>query len=134
MSSLFGAITKGRIGVLEARRKILVEQPWQVWPCRLVDVSGSVPRRVLLLAPDGTVAAAYQNLPESAWLGMTDGRGLIWFAGDIRFNAVAAMPGGDPWWEVQPAPAPAPTGALQAEIQEQLVREAVQFTFDQWFS
>ncbi|RPF30248.1 hypothetical protein EDD96_6844 [Streptomyces sp. Ag109_G2-6] len=134
LAGIIEAFSKNQIREVRVRRNILAEQPWQVWPCRLLDATGSLPRRILLLAPDGTVAAAYQNLPESAWLGMTDGRGIIWFAGDIRLNAMAAMPGGDPFWSIEPVPVPPVAGALQGEVQEQLVRAAVQFTFDQWFS
>ncbi len=84
--------------------RILENNRWQVWPCRLEEVPGkSFERRVLLLAPDKSVAASFRgNVPNDVWLGMADGRGVLWFAGDLRFPAVAALPGGAPLWSVAP--------------------------------
>ncbi|MER7487624.1 hypothetical protein ABTY20_17265 [Streptomyces sp. NPDC126497] len=84
--------------------RILEGNRWQVWPCRLEEVPGkSSERRVVLLAPDRSVAASFRGaVPTDVRLGMADGRGVLWFAGDLRFPAVAALPGGAPLWYLTP--------------------------------
>ncbi|CAM5636530.1 hypothetical protein [Streptomyces griseomycini] len=84
--------------------RILEANRWQVWPCRLEKVPGrSSERRVVLLAPDKSVAASFRgSVPTDVWLGTADGRGVLWFAGDLRFPAVAALPGGAPLWYLTP--------------------------------
>ncbi|MFI2427496.1 hypothetical protein ACH5A7_25945 [Streptomyces sp. NPDC018955] len=84
--------------------RILADNRWQVWPCRLEAIPGkSLERRILLLAPDKSVAASFRGrVPKDVWLGMADGRGVLWFAGDLRFPSVAALPGGAPLWSVVP--------------------------------
>ncbi|WP_405940622.1 hypothetical protein [Streptomyces sp. NBC_00207] len=87
---------------LPARRREAMEmvrrRPWQVWPCRLEPLgsdasSPMVTADVLLLAPDRTVAAALRGLmPRPDWLAMTDGRGLLWFCGDLRVGGWVARP------------------------------------------
>lgn len=53
-----------------------MSSPWQVWPCRLEAVQGEEARRLLLLAPDGSVASEFRStVPGEVWTGMTDGRG-----------------------------------------------------------
>lgn len=81
-----------------------------------------------LLAPDRTVAATFAcRLPHDVWIGMTDGRGMVWFCGDLRFGGVAALPGARRAWPVaaalqqQPPPTQAPQGSA---LEEELVREA----------
>ncbi|MFF9010874.1 hypothetical protein ACF087_34465 [Streptomyces goshikiensis] len=129
---VFAAVGRTDLANFQAQRKVYTEQPWQVWPCRIEAVWGESERRLLLLAPDGTAAAAYKGLvPETAWLNMTDGRGLIWLAGDLRFRALLAAPGGEPFWWMYPAPLPAAAG-LTDDVQAALTRGAMQFAFDQW--
>ncbi|MFF4647380.1 hypothetical protein [Streptomyces sp. NPDC001389] len=78
--------------------EMIRNRPWQVWPCRLSEARDSaypalVVATVLLLAPDHSVAAAMQGLMRrSDWLSVVDGRGLIWFCGDLRVGGWAALP------------------------------------------
>ncbi|MFF9555674.1 hypothetical protein ACF1DY_07620 [Streptomyces albus] len=83
---------------------LLTDFRWQAWPCRLEEIPGKVSvRRVLLLAPDKSVAASFQGrVPHHVWFGMTDGRGVLWIAGDLRFPVVAALPGGAALWRMTP--------------------------------
>ncbi|MFB7619345.1 hypothetical protein [Kitasatospora sp. NPDC056181] len=117
-------------------REILGAHPWQVWPCRMEQAPGETGKRLLLLAPDGAVAAAFRGeVPDQVWRGMTDGRGIVWIAGDLRFDGFAALPGGDPCWYIQPVPTVSGgNGGLSEEIQQQLVRTAMTFAFDQWIN
>jgi hypothetical protein len=84
--------------------RVLENNRWQVWPCRLEETpEKSAERRVLLLAPDKSVAASFRgNVPADVWLGMADGRGVLWIAGDLRFPGVAALPGGGSLWAIKP--------------------------------
>ncbi|MFJ3925954.1 hypothetical protein [Streptomyces sp. NPDC090022] len=107
--------------------EVLRTQPWQVWPARVVTTGDkNWPHGLHLLAPDRTVAAAFVcRMPEDVWRGMTDGRGLVWFCGDLRFLCVAAAPGGSPAWEAFPAALPAqPVGGGTGGLEDELVREA----------
>ncbi|KAA9158060.1 hypothetical protein FPZ12_023425 [Amycolatopsis acidicola] len=112
---------------------------WQAWPCRMEAVANTPQRRVLLLDPSGEAAVTFlSDVPGEAWLGLTDGRGLVWFVGDLRFGGMMALPGGDPlWWtgppvpDPAPAPAPSPSGGRKA-LEEELARQAVKFAFDAW--
>ncbi|MGW5429291.1 hypothetical protein ACWET9_19095 [Streptomyces sp. NPDC004059] len=109
--------------------------PWQVWPCRLEAVQGEEARR-LLLAPDGSVASEFRStVPGEVWTGMTDGRGLVWLAGDMRFGGIVSLPGGSPvWWARLPKTEPEtnPSSDIQRRIEEELTRRAIGFVFDQW--
>ncbi|MFI1421668.1 hypothetical protein ACH4VX_27585 [Streptomyces sp. NPDC020731] len=111
--------------------RILGNNRWQVWPCRLEEVPGeSSERRVVLLAPDKSVAASFRGaVPTDVWLGMADGRGVLWFAGDLRFPAVAALPGGAPLWYIRPEKpeqrTPEPQGGgVGGSVFDDLVSEA----------
>lgn len=112
--------------------------PWQAWPCRLEAAQKKgANRRMLLLGPDGSIVGDFlSNMPDQVWVGMTDGRGLVWFAGDIRFGGVAALPGGRPMWWVRPTAdklsPPAQSGGLRRVAEEELTRQAIGFAFDQW--
>ena len=109
---------------------------WQTWPCRMEAVAGLPRRRVLLLDPEGAVAVQFLSaVPEKTWLGMTDGRGLVWFVGDMRFGGMMALPGGDPvWWTGAPVVSQTPpqSSGVQRVVEEELARQAVKFAFDKW--
>ncbi len=108
---------------------MLSGRPWQVWPVRLGE-SGvrRTPDRVELLAPDRSTAVAFMcRLPRGVRLGMTDGRGLIWVCGDLRGGVVAALPGADPVWLMEPVrdqQGPPPVPRRDGGLEEELVREA----------
>ena len=110
---------------------------WQAWPCRMEAVVGQARRRVLLLDPEGVAAVAFLSaVPDDAWLDMTDGRGLVWFVGDLRFGGIMALPGGSPiWWTGTPVVSQKQTessGGLHQVVEEELARQAVKFVFDKW--
>ncbi|MFF4689405.1 hypothetical protein [Streptomyces sp. NPDC001307] len=66
---------------------------------------------------------------------MTDGRGLAWFAGDMRFGGIVSLPGGSPVrWARLPKTEPEtnPSSGIQRRIEEELTRRAIGFVFDQW--
>ncbi|MDT6983856.1 hypothetical protein ACFSUJ_12805 [Streptomyces lusitanus] len=108
--------------------RLLETSRWQVWPCRLEEVEGKVlERRLVLLAPDRSVAAVFRGqVPHRVWMEMTDGRGVLWIAGDLRFPAVAAVPGGEPLWNITPEKASQrPQGPTGSDIAfDALVSEA----------
>ncbi|MDT0610407.1 hypothetical protein [Streptomyces lancefieldiae] len=89
--------------------------PWQVWPCRMEALPDKAAvHRVLMLGPDGTVAREmWSRVPVRIWVGRTDGLGLLWFCGDLRFGGVFAEPGGSPVWRAEP---PAPGRELGAAV------------------
>lgn len=110
---------------------------WQAWPCRMEAVGGQTYRRILLLAPEGTVAVTFLSVvPQDAWMGMTDGRGLVWFVGDMRFGGTMALPGGDMiWWTGTPVVSqqvPESGSGVTRVVEEELARQAVKFVFDKW--
>ncbi|WP_329305866.1 hypothetical protein OG322_40420 [Streptomyces sp. NBC_01260] len=113
-----------------------VASPWQAWPCRVQEIAGVGDKAVLLLGPEGEVACTYQSpMPEDVWTGLTDGRGVVWFAGDVRFGGLLALPGGHPrWWARIPKVeiTPRPISDRQLHIEEELTRQAVAYVFSEW--
>jgi hypothetical protein len=102
-------------------------RPWQVWPARITEIPGrAFVRRLSLLAPDRTVAAAFTGaVPPDVWEAMTDGHGLVWFAGDLRFGGVVTLPGSTRYWTVKPAPPePAKPARAGPSLEDELIREA----------
>ncbi|MFE5329819.1 hypothetical protein ACFRCG_25860 [Embleya sp. NPDC056575] len=98
------AMFKGRADRVGTGAVLLRGQAWQVWPCRVDDIEGRITeRRLSLLAPDGSAAATFRTkMPQSVWVAMTDGRGVLWCAGDLRFDLVVAAAGGSPFWIATP--------------------------------
>ncbi|WP_410587213.1 hypothetical protein [Amycolatopsis sp. lyj-23] len=110
---------------------------WQAWPCRMESIPGQTRRRIGLLDPEGAEAVRFvAAIPPEAWLSMTDGRGLVWFVGDMRFGGIMALPGGAPlWWTGSPLidqKSPQPANGIQRTLEEELVKQAVKFAFDKW--
>ncbi|WP_329592141.1 hypothetical protein OG195_27325 [Streptomyces sp. NBC_01362] len=127
-----------RTAIVELEEKIpaVLASPWQAWPCRVEAIAGDQAKRLLLLDPDGGVAREFRSaIPDTVWIGMTDGRALIWFAGDMRFGGLASLPGGSPiWWVSTPKATsqPTPSGPRQRLIEEELTRQAVTYAFGEW--
>ncbi len=98
------AMFQGRADRISKGVVLLRGHAWQVWPCRVDDIEGKLTeRRLSLLAPDGTAAATFRTkMPQSVWSAMTDGRGVLWCAGDLRFDMVVAAAGGSPFWIAKP--------------------------------
>ncbi|MGW4807030.1 hypothetical protein [Kitasatospora sp. NPDC004272] len=127
------------IGERYKRRALLENGPWQVWPVRMELYKGNAysPRRVVLLRPDGSAERAFKaKVPESVWLGYTDGLGLLWFCGDLRFGGVMATPGGSAPWSAE---------VIEEETRESgrpdeeslvgdLAREAMRSAFREWLA
>lgn len=120
----------------ERKAAVALSSPWQVWPCRLEELPGGQGKGMMLLAPDKTVACTFSSpVPESIWVGTPDGRGVFWFAGDLRFGGLMSVPGGSPLWWAHPIPTPptvAPTGRRQEALEGAVIDEAVGFAFDEW--
>ncbi|WP_335932075.1 hypothetical protein [Streptomyces sp. PTD5-9] len=136
----------------------LEEHPWQVWPCRLEEategeadvarpaialldsagrraINGPRFTRVLLLAPDGSVARSYvAYLPGEVWHGMVDGMGAVWVCGDLRFRVVLATPGADVCWLGAPIPEPPRQRATQNDVGviADIAREAGRAAVSYW--
>ncbi|KAB2386330.1 hypothetical protein [Actinomadura montaniterrae] len=119
-------------------RGILAEHPWQVWPCRVELVrehaNPSTLVHVFLLDPDQNVAGVLKTtLQRATWNAMTDGYGVLWFAGDLRFGGALAHPAdpADPtvsYATVAPQqPATASPGS--SVLMEELQRQAIGWTF-----
>ncbi|WP_326674843.1 hypothetical protein [Streptomyces sp. NBC_01237] len=120
----------------ERRAAVALSSPWQAWPCRLEELPGGQGKGMMLLAPDKAVACTFSSpVPESIWVGTPDGRGVFWFAGDLRFGGLMSAPGGSPLWWAHPVPTPqtvAPTGRRQEALEGAVIDEAVGFAFDEW--
>ncbi|MFD4905164.1 hypothetical protein [Kitasatospora purpeofusca] len=132
-------------GIEREMVEALESSPWQVWPVRLELLNGSErgPRRVVLLTPDGSAERAFEaTVPESVWLGYTDGLGLLWFCGDLRFGGALASPGGTPVWPCKVIKGDTGVdrgrgdGRVQGEdsIIGDLAREAARATFRDWLA
>ncbi|HEU5029277.1 MAG TPA: hypothetical protein VFV01_30510 [Spirillospora sp.] len=121
-------------------RGILSEQPWQVWPCR-VDLirehaNPSALVHVFLLDPEQNVAAVLRTrLQRASWNAMTDGYGVLWFAGDLRFGGALAHPADptDPTVSYASAVPQQPAAASPGSsvLMEELQRQAIGWTFGQ---
>jgi hypothetical protein len=126
---------KGLSGISKAANAAL-SSPWQVWPCRVEEGAVKEVKLLMLLGPDGTVARTFlSSMSDEVWIGMTDGRGLVWFAGDMRFGGIAALPGGSPiWWVHSPQANATPTASSdrQQRIEEELTRQAIAYVFNEW--
>ncbi|MFF4177125.1 hypothetical protein [Streptomyces sp. NPDC001750] len=142
---ILGALIGSAVGTLKRKAAKLEEissavltSPWQAWPCRVDAIPGNQTRRLLLLDPQGEAVRQFlaPAMPHETWIGLTDGRGLIWFAGDMRFTGITALPGGNSIFWVHPvdtpAPQPAPSTDRQRLIEEELTRRAVTYVFDEW--
>ncbi|WP_436772664.1 hypothetical protein [Yinghuangia sp. YIM S09857] len=163
LSALVGAIalrrkvSRSRVWT-EKAVKVVGEHPWQVWPCRVeeADPEGSIqPRyvvpsfewrdlpalatpvfvRVMLLAPDGSVARTYASrIPEYVWHSLTDGLAALWICGDLRFEIVLATPGAQNCWLGTPLPAPTTRPAAREDADDigVIAREAGSWAVSQW--
>ncbi|MFD5752259.1 hypothetical protein [Streptomyces sp. NPDC127033] len=120
--------------------KLVEKQPWQAWPCRVEEISGDTSvlgkRRILLLASDGSVVRGFDGqMPEEVWLSMTDGVGVLWVCGDLRFSVAMAPRGGSPIWLAAPVPGPAPVESDQGPgVIEEVVRQAGQDAMRAWLN
>ncbi|WP_412078165.1 hypothetical protein ACLF6K_29795 [Streptomyces xanthophaeus] len=117
-------------------REMVRNRPWQVWPCRMETVRGDasspmVVADVLLLAPDRTVVAALRGfMRRSDWLATTDGRGLIWFCGDLRVGGWVARPadavGSLTWMDkVDPPARPVELTPSEAALEDGVIHTAI---------
>ncbi|MFD7498966.1 hypothetical protein ACFV8T_42975 [Streptomyces sp. NPDC059832] len=108
--------------------------PLQAWPSQMERVpSGG--RAVLLLAPDGSVARELKSdVPDEVWFEMIDGRGMLWIAGDLRFNCLVAAPGGRTVWRGKGTPYGSlrQSGSGLRPLDEEFVRVVTQQAFDSW--
>lgn len=141
---LSSAVGKSSIATAKAHEERLREMitpvlngRWQAWPCRMESVPGQTRRRVVLLDPGGADAVVFvSSVPQEAWMGTTDGRGLVWFVGDLRFGGLMALPGGAPlWWTGPPVvdqKPSQPVNSVQHTLEEELTKQAVKFAFDKW--
>lgn len=127
---------KGNLRTMERRAAVALASPWQAWPCRLEELPGGNGKGMMLLGPDTTVVCTFSSpVPESVWVGTPDGRGVFWFAGDVRFGGLMSVPGGDPLWWAHPVPTPttlAPAGRRQETLEEAVIHQAVGFAFEEW--
>ncbi|BFO17940.1 hypothetical protein SHKM778_43280 [Streptomyces sp. KM77-8] len=72
--------------------RIASAHPFQAWPCQL-ERTADGKRLILLLAPDGTVVREMESVvPERVWRSLSDGRGVLWIAGDLRMECLVATP------------------------------------------
>ncbi|QKW23054.1 hypothetical protein HUT16_31745 [Kitasatospora sp. NA04385] len=127
------------VGERYKRRTLLENGPWQVWPVRMELYAGNPygPRRVVLLRPDGSAERAFKaKVPESVWLGYTDGLGLLWFCGDLRFGGVMAAPGGSAPWSAEVIEEEARESGRPGEesVVDELAREAMRSVFREWLA
>ncbi|MFF5170590.1 hypothetical protein ACWGBO_31475 [[Kitasatospora] papulosa] len=127
---------KGNVQAMERKAAVALASPWQAWPCRLEELPGGKGKGMMLLGPDTTVVCTFSSpVPESVWVGTPDGRGVFWFAGDLRFGGLMSVPGGDPLWWAHPVPIPttlAPAGRRQETLEEAVIHQAVGFAFEEW--
>ncbi|MEU1932086.1 hypothetical protein ABZ516_32485 [Streptomyces sp. NPDC019826] len=127
---------KGNVQAMERKAAVALASPWQAWPCRLEELPGGKGKGMMLLGPDTTVVCTFSSpVPESVWVGTPDGRGVFWFAGDLRFEGPMSVPGGDPLWWAHPVPIPttlAPAGRRQETLEEAVIHQAVGFAFEEW--
>ncbi|MFD0899043.1 hypothetical protein [Actinomadura sediminis] len=119
---------------------ILAREPWQVWPCRVEQIEAhamGATVHVFLLDPNENVAAVLKTrLQHHTWASLTDGYGVLWFAGDLRFGGALADPS-DPESPTHPtvsyaAPVPAstvPPPGGNSVIAEELQRQAIGWVF-----
>ncbi|MFD9874584.1 hypothetical protein [[Kitasatospora] papulosa] len=127
---------KGNVQAMERKAAVALASPWQAWPCRLEELPGGKGKGMMLLGPDTTVVCTFSSpVPESVWVGTPDGRGVFWFAGDLRFGGLMSVPGGNPLWWANPVPIPttlAPAGRRQETLEEAVIHQAVGFAFEEW--
>ncbi|MFC9008222.1 hypothetical protein [Streptomyces microflavus] len=127
---------RGNKQAAERKAAVALSSPWQAWPCRLEELPGGKGKGMMLLGPDKTVACTFSSpVPESIWVSTPDGRGVFWFAGDLRFGGLMSVPGGSPLWWAHPVltpPTVASAGRRQEAFEGAVINEAVGFAFDEW--
>ncbi|MGW2228052.1 hypothetical protein [Streptomyces formicae] len=120
-------------------RELLTASPWQVWPCRVERTPHNAQVHLIhLLSPDREVVRTFVGqMPEDAWLSMTDGRGIVLVCGDLRFVVAMATKRGRPVWVGHPMPTPAASGAASAQPPgpvDELIRQAGQDAVSNWLN
>ncbi|MEV7189801.1 hypothetical protein [Kitasatospora sp. NPDC093102] len=125
-----GAARRGAARRGAARRKILLNNPWQVWPCRAESMLGQASKRCCSW-PRTEASLRHSGASSRTWNAMTDGHGIVWIVGDLRFPGMAASPDGVMWWDTTPIRIDRAGGGLSATVQAGLTRSAVGFLFDQ---
>jgi hypothetical protein len=119
---------------------ILAEQPWQVWPCRVEQIEPHMlgaTVHVFLLDPNENVAGVLKTrLQHGPWMNMTDGYGVLWFAGDLRFGGALADPSENPSNPVVSYASPVPQQSVtpsggNSAIAQELQRQAIGWVFGQ---
>ncbi|ATL29689.1 hypothetical protein [Streptomyces formicae] len=120
-------------------RELLTASPWQVWPCSVERTPHNAQVHLIhLLSPDREVARTFVGqMPEDAWLSMTDGRGIVLVCGDLRFVVAMATTRGRPVWIGQPVPTPAESDAASAQPPgpvDELIRQAGQDAVSNWLN
>ncbi|MFA1547989.1 hypothetical protein [Actinomadura chokoriensis] len=118
-------------------QELLQREPWQAWPCRMErEGEGGTTRIeviVSLLAPDHSVAGQCKaRVRPETWRAMTDGYGVLLFAGDLRFPGVIA----DPRTETAHLTVPVKNQDLQqnqrnSAVEDELTRQAIAWFFSQ---
>ena len=85
----------------------LSRNPWQAWPCRVDGVNGNPdsPKKIVyLMSPDQQVVKAFETtMPRKAWMDLTDGMGILWVCGDLRYPIVMGTVLGTQVWQAKPA-------------------------------
>ncbi|SEG52827.1 hypothetical protein SAMN04489712_10656 [Thermomonospora echinospora] len=130
-------------GLIERRRRtrnmatMIQREPWQAWPCRAESTHQSrshVVTRVSLLAPDHSVAAQHTvRFRMETWQAMTDGYGVLLFAGDLRFASVIADPRTRRTYLTSPTQEDAAEreGPRSSAVEDELTRQAIGWIFSQ---
>ncbi|MFK4271105.1 hypothetical protein [Streptomyces milbemycinicus] len=127
----------GAIGLAVTGSKLALARshPFQAWPCQLEETKDHQ-RLILLLAPDGSVARELDSaVPDTVWRGTSDGRGVLWIAGDLRSQCLVSTPEAKELWRAKGRPygaSPVAGGGRLRAVEDELLRSATQEAFSAW--
>ena len=104
LGSFFGLGGSFMLSRALSRLRLAWAHPFQAWPCQL-EQTHDRERVILLLAPDGSVARELRSdVPDHVWHRMADGRGMLWIAGDLRFQCLVATENARDTWLAKGTP------------------------------
>jgi len=110
--------------------QILQHHSWQAWPCVAEGQDGnpnSFAKHIYLMSPQQEVVRVFTAvMPQDVWWSLTDGMGVLWVGGDLRYAVIMGSQLGEQIWIAHPyqKPVAAPMTTMTTQVFQDLARSA----------